>query len=246
MERRASPPGCLRPAVCGLMPSSQNFHGKNMKRLLLILVLLSSPSLSVASWAAEPWRAPSAQIDAVYPQVESLYLDLHRNPELSYHEEKTAAKIADQLRKLGYDVTTGFGGTGVVGVFKNGSGPVVMLRAELDALPVPEKTGLPYASKVTAKDDSGKEVPVMHACGHDVHMAAIIGTAEVMAQTKSTWHGTLVLIGQPAEETISGAKAMIADGLMTKFPKPDAMVALHVGNDLPAGKVGYTAGYMSS
>ncbi len=107
-----------------------------MKRLLFILVLLSSPSLSGTMWAAEPWRAPSTQIDSVYPQVEALYLDLHRNPELSYHEEKTAAKIADQLRKLGYDVTSGVGGTGVVGVFKNGSGPVVMLRAELDALPV--------------------------------------------------------------------------------------------------------------
>ncbi len=147
-----------------------------MKRLLLLLLLsLSAASFPVTSWAAEPWRAPSTQIDSVYPQVEALYLDLHRNPELSYHEEKTAAKIADQLRKLGYDVTTGFGGTGVVGVFKNGSGPVVMLRAELDALPVPEKTGLPYASHVTTHDDRGVEVPVMHACGHDLHMAIGIG-----------------------------------------------------------------------
>ena len=125
-------------------------------------------------------------------------------------------------------------------------GPTILLRTELDALPVPEKTGLPYASKVTAKDDSGKEVPVMHACGHDVHMASIVGTAQVMAETKDAWHGTLVIIGQPAEETISGAKAMIADGLMTKFPKPDVLVALHVGNDLPAGKVGIMPGYMSS
>src|SRR5277367_6849243 len=117
-----------------------------MKCIILSFLALA---LSVASWAAEPWRTPSMQIDAVYPQVETLYLDLHRNPELSYHEEKTAAKIADHLRKLGYDVTTNFGGTGVVGVFKNGAGPVVMLRAELDALPVPEKTGLPYASHVT-------------------------------------------------------------------------------------------------
>jgi hippurate hydrolase len=129
---------------------------------------------------------------------------------------------------------------------KNGAGPTVMLRTELDALPVPEKTALPYASKVMAKDDSGKEVPVMHACGHDVHMASLIGTAQVMAESKNTWHGTLMIIGQPAEETISGAKRMIADGLMTKFPKPDVMVALHVGNSLPAGKVGVTSGYMSS
>src|SRR5260221_9524925 len=155
-----------------------------MKRLLLILVLLSFPALFGTMWAAESWRAASNQIDAVYPQVEAFYLDLHRNPELSYHEEKTAAKIADQLRKLGYDVTTGVGGAGVVGVFKNGSGPVVMLRAELDALPVPEKTGLPYASHVTTHDDRGVEVPVMHACGHDLHMAIGIGKAPLTEQKK--------------------------------------------------------------
>ncbi len=155
-----------------------------MKRLLLILLSLLAASFSLTSWAAEPWPAAATQIDSVYPQVESLYLDLHRNPELSYHEEKTAAKIADQLRKLGYDVTTGFGGTGVVGVFKNGSGPVVMLRAELDALPVPEKTGLAYASHVTTHDDRGVEVPVMHACGHDLHMAIGIGTAALLVQHK--------------------------------------------------------------
>src|SRR5208282_5379005 len=132
----------------------------NMRRLLLLFAGLSIASLSLISHAAEPWGPASSQIDVVYPQVEALYLDLHRNPELSYHEEKTAAKIADQLRKLGYDVTTGFGGTGVVGVFKNGPGPVVMLRAELDALPVPEKTGLAYASHVTTHDDRGVEVPV--------------------------------------------------------------------------------------
>ncbi|MGD0509002.1 MAG: M20/M25/M40 family metallo-hydrolase, partial [Terriglobales bacterium] len=186
-----------------------------MKRLLLAVL-----SLSLASWAAEPWRVASTQVDAVYPQVEALYLDLHRNPELSYHEEKTAAKIADQLRKLGYDVTTGFGGTGVVGVFKNGSGPVVMLRAELDALPVPEKTGLAYASHVTTHDDRGVEVPVMHACGHDLHMAIGIGTAALLVQNKDRWHGTFIYVGQPAEERIGGAKAMIKEGLFTRFPKP--------------------------
>ena len=159
-----------------------------MKRLLLFLL-----ALSVTSLGAEPWRAASTQIDSIYPQVEALYFDLHRNPELSYHEEKTAAKIAEQLRKLGYDVTTGVGGNGVVGVFKNGSGPVVMLRAELDALPVPEKTGLPYASHVTTHDDRGVEVPVMHACGHDLHMAIGIGTAALLAQNKDRWHGTLYL-----------------------------------------------------
>src|SRR6202171_704750 len=223
-----------------------NFRVKNMKRLLLLLLPLTAASLSVASWAAEPWRAPSTQIDSVYPQVESLYLDLHRNPELSYHEEKTAAKIADQLRKLGYDVTTGFGGTGVVGVFKNGSGPVVMLRAELDALPVPEKTGLAYASHVTTHDDRGVEVPVMHACRHDLHMAIGIGTAALLAQNKDRWHGTFIYVGQPAEERIGGAKAMMKEGLFTHFPKPDFVFAVHDSNGLPAGKVGYTPGFSAS
>ena len=122
-------------------------------------------------------------------------------------------------------------------------GPTVMLRTELDALPVEEKTGLPYASKVRAQDDSGRDVPVMHACGHDLHMATLLGTAEIMAHSKETWHGTLLLIGQPAEETVSGAKKMVEDGLLTRFPKPDMGVALHVSNDFPAGKVGVTSGY---
>lgn len=212
-----------------------------MNRLLLSLFLLSLPV-----WAAEPWRTPANQIDAVYPQVESLYLDLHRNPELSFHEEKTAATIAEQLRKLGYDVTTKVGGTGVVGVLKNGSGPTVMLRAELDALPVPEKTGLPYASHVTTHDDHGVEVPVMHACGHDLHMAIGIGTAALLAQNKDRWHGTFIYVGQPAEERIGGAKAMMKDGLFTRFPKPDFALAVHDSSGLPAGKVGYTPGFSAS
>jgi amidohydrolase len=216
-------------------------HEKIMKCLLLFLI-----SLSVASWAAEPWRVASTQIDAVYPQVETLYLDLHRNPELSYHEEKTAAKIAGQLRKLGYDVTTGVGGNGVVGVFKNGAGPVVMLRAELDALPVPEKTGLAYASQVTTHDDRGVEVPVMHACGHDLHMAIGIGTAALLVQNKDRWHGTFIYVGQPAEERIGGAKAMMKDGLFTRFPKPDFVFGVHDSSGLPAGKVGYTPGFSAA
>ena len=129
---------------------------------------------------------------------------------------------------------------------KNGPGPTIMLRTELDALPVEEKTGLPYASKVHTKDDSGREVPVMHACGHDLHMAALFGTAEIMAHSKDTWHGTLMLIGQPAEETISGARAMIADGFATRFPKPDFGVALHVGNEHPAGVIAITPGIYDS
>ncbi|MBZ5616150.1 MAG: amidohydrolase [Acidobacteriia bacterium] len=212
-----------------------------MKHLLLLLL-----SLSAVSWAAEPWRVASTQIDAVYPQVEGLYLDLHRNPELSYHEEKTAAKIAGQLRQLGYDVTTGVGGNGVVGVFKNGAGPVVMLRAELDALPVPEKTGLAYASHVTTHDDRGVEVPVMHACGHDLHMAIGIGTAALLVQNKDRWHGTFIYVGQPAEERIGGAKAMMKDGLFTRFPKPDFVFGVHDSSGLPAGKVGYTPGFSAA
>jgi len=188
-------------------------------------------------------QTPSSQeVDAVYPEAHALYLDIHENPELSSHEVQTAAKLAGRLRGLGYDVTEHVGGTGIVAILKNGAGPTVMLRTELDALPVEEKTGLPYASKVRAKDDAGHDVPVMHACGHDLHMASIVGTAAIMAHSKNTWHGTLMLIGQPAEETIAGAKGMIADGLLTRFPKPDVAVAMHVGNLLPAGKVGIVPG----
>jgi amidohydrolase len=185
----------------------------------------------------------SREVETVYPDAHSLYVDIHQNPELSSHETQTAAKLASRLRTLGYDVTEHVGGAGIVAVLKNGSGPIVMLRTELDALPVEEKTGLPYASKVHAKDDSGRDVPVMHACGHDLHMAALMATAAIMAHSKDSWHGTLMLIGQPAEETISGAKQMIADGLFTRFPKPDVGVALHVDNLSPAGKVGVGSGY---
>jgi amidohydrolase len=201
-------------------------------------VLLSS-SLTAFTWA----QAPSAkEVDAVSPDAHTLYLDLHQNPELSSHETRTAAKLAERLRSAGYDVTEHVGGTGIVAILKNGAGPAIMLRTELDALPVEEKTGLPYASKVHTKDDAGHDVPVMHACGHDLHMASLIATAEIMARSKNTWHGTLMLVGQPAEETISGAKRMIDDGFMTRFPKPDAAVALHVGNLLPAGKIGIAPG----
>jgi hippurate hydrolase len=204
-----------------------------------LLVLLTA--LACAQTASR-----SNEVESVYPDARALYLDFHQNPELSSHETQTAAKLAARLRTLGYVVTENVGGTGVVAILKNGSGPTVMLRTELDALPVEEKTGLPYASKVRAKDDSGRDVGVMHACGHDVHMASLFGAAAIMAHSKDTWHGTLILIGQPAEETISGAKRMIDDGLMTRFPKPDVALALHVGNQLPAGKVGVGPGYRFS
>jgi amidohydrolase len=197
--------------------------------------------------AADVWRAPSRQqVDAIYPQIETLYEDLHRNPELSYHEQKTAATIADQLRKLGFAVTTDVGGTGVVGVLKNGAGPTVMIRAELDALPVPEKTGLPYASHVTTHDDRGVEVPVMHACGHDLHMSIGIGTASLLAQNKERWRGTFIYVGQPAEERIGGASAMLKDGLFTRFPKPNFAVAVHDGTEYPSGIVSYTPGFSAA
>jgi len=188
-------------------------------------------------------QAPSSkEVESVYPDARAFYLDLHQNPELSNHETQTAAKLAARLRSAGYDVTEHVGGTGVVAILKNGPGPTIMLRTELDALPVEEKTGLPYASKVRVKDDAGRDVPVMHACGHDLHMAAFLGTAEVMTRTKNTWHGTLMLVGQPAEEGFGGAKVMINDGLFSRFPKPEVAVALHVGNIFPAGVVGITPG----
>lgn len=183
------------------------------------------------------------QVDSVFPDAQALYRDLHEHPELSSHETRTAGVIAEKLRALGYEVTEHVGGDGIVAIMKNGAGPVVMLRTELDALPVTEETGLPYASKVRTKDDSGREVGVMHACGHDVHMASLYGTAAIMAHSKDTWHGTLMLVGQPAEETITGAKAMVADGLFTKFPRPDIGVAMHDENGIAVGQVGVTPGY---
>src|SRR3954447_13828709 len=206
---------------------------------MIPLRLLLFPLLSAFAYTQNP---SLKEVNNVYPDAHALYVDLHQHPELSGHETETAGKLANKLRVAGYDVTEHVGGTGIVALLKNGSGPVIMLRTELDALPVEENTGLPYASRVRTKDDAGREVSVMHACGHDVHMASLVGTAEVMARTKTNWHGTLILIGQPAEETIGGAEGMLRDGLFTRFPKPDAIVALHVGNELPAGAVSITPG----
>ena len=204
------------------------------RKIVLVLVLFISTAFAQTSFSRE--------LETVYPDAHALYLDVHQHPELSGHETETASKLSAKLKGLGYEVTDHVGRTGIVALLKNGSGPTIMLRTELDALPVEEKTGLPYASKVHAKDDAGHDVAVMHACGHDLHMAALLGTAEIMAKEKSTWHGTLILIGQPAEETISGAKWMIDDGLLTRFPKPDVIVALHVHNLAPAGIIGIAPG----
>jgi amidohydrolase len=211
-----------------------------MNRRLLLLGVLAL--LTAAPIGAQSGSGIAAEVQSAYPQSEALYLDLHQHPELSFHEQQTAAKLATELRSLGYDVTTGIGRTGVVGVLKNGEGPTVMLRTELDALPVTESTGLPYASVVRTKDDSGTDVGVMQACGHDIHMAAWMGTARIMASSRTRWRGTLVLIGQPAEELIMGAKAMLADGLFTRFPRPDYALAVHDDGRMPAGVVGYHAG----
>ena len=190
-------------------------------------------------------------IDRELPQLVNTYKMLHAAPELSHYEVKTSAFLAQQLRGLGYEVTENLGkyenaqwkGHGVVAVMKNGAGPTVLVRSDMDALPVEEQTGLPYASTVKTKNDAGQEVSVMHACGHDVHITSLIGTAAMLARLKDQWRGTLVLIGQPAEETIDGAKAMLADGLYSRIPKPDYVIALHDSADLEAGKISYAPGY---
>jgi hippurate hydrolase len=215
----------------------------NRSVLYSICALALGGGATPLAWAG---NGSSAEVDAVYPSAYALYLDLHQHPELSGAENRTAAKVAAELRALGYTVTEHVGGTGIVAILENGPGKTVMLRTELDALPVEEKTGLPFASKVHAKDPAGHDVPVGHMCGHDLHMSALVGTAAVMAHSRNSWHGTLMLIGQPAEETISGAAAMVKDGLFTRFPRPDQVLALHVGNGPAAGKVGVTSGIYDS
>ena len=187
-------------------------------------------------------RSSASDVDAIYPDIETLYKDLHRNPELAFQETQTVAKLSARLKALGFEVTTGVGKTGIVAIMKNGAGPTVMLRTELDALPVAEKTGLPFASIVTTKNAAGQLVPVMHACGHDIHMSAWAGTARIMAEHKDRWRGTLMLVGQPAEETLSGAAAMLEDGLFKRFPRPDFALSLHDDDTMPSGTIGYHAG----
>jgi len=203
-------------------------------RTLALLPLVLGTLLRAEAPAASPiFKDVTAGLTAIYPNLDALYQDLHRHPELSAKETRTAAILAAHLRKLGFEVTTGVGGTGVVGVLRNGAGPTVMLRTELDALPVSEKTGLPYASTVPG---------VMHACGHDLHMTAWTGSGRLLAKLRDHWRGTVVMVGQPAEETVAGARALVADGLFTRFPRPSFVIALHVTPDLPAGQVGVTPG----
>jgi amidohydrolase len=216
------------------------------KRLLLpflIGLVLAVPAIAQQSL--------DAMVDREIAQLVSTYKMLHAAPELSHYEEKTSAFLASQLRALGFTVTERIGkyertdliAYGVVAVLKNGEGPTVWVRTDLDGLPVEEKTGVPYASKVKTRNEAGQDVSVMHACGHDVHITSLIGTAKMLAALKDQWHGTLVLIGQPAEEVVTGARAMLADGLYTRFPRPDYLLALHNMADVPAGKITYAPGY---
>lgn len=175
--------------------------------------------------------------------LKQVYEHLHANPELSLMEKQTASYMADQLRTLGYVVTENFGGTGVVALFENGPGKTIMIRADMDGLPVLEQTGLSIASKVRQRDSHGTEHPVMHACGHDVHMTSLLGTAEALKSASNEWSGTLVLVLQPAEEIVKGAQAMLAEGLFEKFPRPDYNLGLHVSASLPAGQIGLVSGY---
>lgn len=182
-------------------------------------------------------------VAADMPALMELYRDLHAHPELSFQEFETAKKLAARMRDLGFDVTENVGKTGVVAVMENGAGPTVMLRADMDGLPVVEQTGLPFASKQVAVPASGVETGVMHACGHDTHMTAWIGAAQQLVERKSEWSGTLVMILQPAEEIGEGAVAMIEDGLYTRFPEPDYVIAFHDAAQFPAGMIGYSPGY---
>nr|WP_216671829.1 amidohydrolase [Corallococcus exiguus] len=214
---------------------------KTLPLLPLLFACVAAPGGLALAEAPPP--TVLAGLDALYPELDALYRDLHQTPELSLQEEKTAAKLAERLRKLGFEVTPKVGGHGVVALLRNGKGPTVMLRTDLDGLPVEEKTGLPYASKTKAKDAGGTEVSVMHACGHDVHMTSWIGTATLLARTKDRWRGTLMLVGQPAEEIGAGARQMLADGLFKRFPKPDVAVAMHTVANAAAGTVQFTPGY---
>jgi amidohydrolase len=198
---------------------------------LIIYALLAMLSFSPAVWAAD------------MDYLMKLYRHFHQNPELSFQEEQTAARISDELKELGFEVTTGVGGHGLVGVLENGAGPTILIRTDLDGLPVVEATGLAFASTQKAIEQTGQEVGVMHACGHDTHMAAFIGTAQNLVAAKNDWSGTLVMIGQPAEERGTGARAMIVDGLFERFPRPDYNLALHVSAEHPAGTVMVVPGW---
>jgi hippurate hydrolase len=212
--------------------------------LCTLAALLGSTAAAGAADIAGTRAAIGRAFEAQYPHIETVYKDIHSHPELGFQETRTAALLAGEMRKLGYEVTEGIGKTGIVAIYKNGPGPLVMVRTELDALPMPEKTGLAYAS--TAKQMyRGAESPVAHSCGHDIHMSAWLAVAKTMLDMKDQWSGTLMFVGQPAEEGDGGAKAMLADGLFTRFGKPDYGFALHVGPG-PFGTVSFKPGVINS
>ncbi len=221
-----------------------------IKRIFMLLVVVFISANALYSQSSFPKSSLSKKVSVIFDQeyktVEALYKHLHAHPELSFQEKETAALLAHELRQTGFAVTENIGGYGVVGVLKNGKGPTILVRADMDALPIKEETNLPYASKVTVMASDGHQIPVMHACGHDLHMAVWVGVAKVLTQLKMNWKGTLVFIAQPAEEKGAGAKAMIKDGLFIKFPRPDYGLALHVNASLASGKIGYTSGYALS
>ncbi len=199
-----------------------------------LICILTTLTLTQISHADELSDSVKADYDN---HLGALFEHFHRHPELSSMENNTAARLAEELRAAGFDVTEGVGGTGLVALMRNGPGPLVMMRADMDGLPVEEKSGLSYASKATQLDWDGNEVPVMHACGHDVHMTSLVGTARIMANTRDTWSGTLMLIGQPAEERINGASGMMKDGIWERFGQPDYALAFHVSSGVPTGKL---------
>ncbi|MFK8041305.1 amidohydrolase [Congregibacter sp.] len=210
-----------------------------MKRQLLALALASGLSYSSLPFADSLSDAISKDYDS---HLGELFVYFHENPELSFMENKTAARLAAELRDTGFEVTEGVGGTGLVAILENGPGPLVMMRADMDGLPVEEKTGLEYASKAKQVDPDGNEVFVMHACGHDVHITSLVGTARQMMARRDEWSGTLMLIGQPAEERISGAEAMMEDGIWERFGQPDMAMAFHVTSAIPTGKLSAAMG----
>ena len=215
---------------------------------LRVLALLSAAVTSLPV-AAQTGAALKSEAEAQLPALTDTYKHLHRAPELSHHEEKTSAYLAMELRKLGYTVSEHVGkyqdgsqAYGIVALMKNGTGPQLLIRSDMDALPVEEKTGLDYASTVRTKNAQGQDVGVMHACGHDIHMTVLLGTAKEMADRKAQWHGTLMLVGQPSEETIDGARAMLADGLYDRFGRPDVVLSEHDDSVTPAGSIAIKGG----
>jgi hippurate hydrolase len=214
--------------------------------LITVLLLASVPTAQAQLPAPAKIQALKTRIAADYKYLEALYHHIHSHPELALNEVQTAARIAQELRKAGFEVTEKVGGTGVVGVLRNGDGPVVLVRADMDALPIIEKTGLHYASTVRVPGDGGRDVGVMHACGHDVNMTCLIGVARQLTKIKDQWHGTLVFIGQPAEEIGAGARLMLRDGLFQRFPRPNFALGLHCDGRYPHGTVNYRAGQVQA